>query len=212
MNDAAPTKQRILDAAERLFAERGVAATSLRAIIAEAGVNLAAVHYHFGSKEALLKAVVHRKIDPINRQRLALLEECERRGRPPLAKLVEAFFAPMIQAWADPNRGAAFVKLVARLMSEPDDFFGHVAPEQFREVRQRFQAAFQKALPKVPLEEIIWRMMFALGAVAHALRVGEYMPALTGGICGKPAPHELLEKLVQFITAGLKAPVSGAAK
>lgn len=206
------TKDRILNAAEHLFGERGVRATSLRSVIAEAGVNLAAVHYHFGSKEALLKAVVKRKIDPINHERLAMLEECERRGVPSPEKLVEAFFGPMIDAWADPERGEAFVKLVARLMGEPDDFFGKVAPGQFQEVRRRFQSAFQKALPELPPEEIMWRLMFALGAVTHVLRVGEHMPALTEGLCGKPEPEKLLERLVQFIVAGLKAPAGGIEK
>ena len=71
------TKEKILDTAERLIGERGYAATSLRHIIAQAGVNLAAVHYHFGSKEGLLDAVVERKAAPVNQARLAWLERVE---------------------------------------------------------------------------------------------------------------------------------------
>src|SRR5580704_18486326 len=98
MNGIAPkidTKQRILDSAERLFADNGFDSTSLRTIIADAKVNLAAIHYHFHSKEALLDAVILRRLEPINRQRLAMLDECERAsaGRPTLEGVLEAFVA-----------------------------------------------------------------------------------------------------------------------
>src|SRR5437868_14601767 len=94
------TKQRILDSAERLFAAHGFEATSLRNIIADAKVNLAAIHYHYHSKEALLAAVIHRRLDPINRERLKLLDDCERDahdGKPSLEAVLNAFFAPAVQ-------------------------------------------------------------------------------------------------------------------
>jgi len=102
------TKERILDTAERLFSEQGYAATSLRGIIAEAGVNLAAVHYHFHSKEALLEAVILRRSVPANRERLALLSRFEEEadGNPPaLEKVIEAFVSPTLQMSRDPRSG-----------------------------------------------------------------------------------------------------------
>src|SRR5262245_47010693 len=107
------TKQRILDSAERLFADRGFAATSLRTIIADAKVNLAAIHYHFHSKEALFDAVIARRLEPINRDRLAMLEACERAAgdRPPkLESVLYAFVEPALRMGADPE-GATFVRL-----------------------------------------------------------------------------------------------------
>src|SRR6266852_9905037 len=107
MNALAPkveTKQRILDSAERLFAEHGSEATSLRNIIADAKVNLAAIHYHFHSKEALLEAVMIRRLEPINQERLRLLDACEQNangGRPPLEAVLEAFIAPAVRVGAD---------------------------------------------------------------------------------------------------------------
>src|SRR5260370_7687063 len=98
MNTVAPkveTKQRILDSAERLFAEHGSEATSLRNIIADAKVNLAAIHYHFRSKDALLEAVIVRRLEPINQERLKLLDPCKRaptRGPPSLQPPPTAFF------------------------------------------------------------------------------------------------------------------------
>src|ERR1035441_873034 len=91
------TKDKILNAAERLIGEQGYAATSLRQIIAKAGVNLAAVHYHFGSKEDLLDAVVARKVTPVNEARIARLERVEAEagnGPPAVGAGVEYFFLP----------------------------------------------------------------------------------------------------------------------
>lgn len=91
------TKDKILDAAERAFSENGYTGVSLRSIIGEAGVNLAAVHYHFGSKEGLLKAVILRRVGPVNAERLAMLDACERAaggGRLEVEKVLEAFLVP----------------------------------------------------------------------------------------------------------------------
>src|SRR5438094_9886838 len=91
------TKQKILDSAERLFAQHGFEATSLPNIIADANVNLAAIHYHFHSKEALVDAVIIRRLEPINRERLRMLDDCERDGPPKLEAVLEAFLAPVIR-------------------------------------------------------------------------------------------------------------------
>ena len=179
------TKQKILDAAEGLFAEHGVAGTSLRAVIAEAGVNLAAVHYHFGSKDALVAAVVHRRVEPVNQERISMLDSYEsgagRKGRLSVEMIVRAFVTPILQVCQDPEHGEMFAKLMGRMMAEPDYFFGKVAPRQFCHVRDRFVAAFGKALPKVPQTEIFWRMMFAIGAMTHALRIGSRVTDMSGG-------------------------------
>src|SRR5271157_4799471 len=95
------TKEKILDAAERLFADHGFASTSLRQITAEAGVNLAAVNYHFHSKEALLSAVLERKVRPVNVRRIELLDQALRetgQSRPSLKKVIRAFIQPVFEA------------------------------------------------------------------------------------------------------------------
>src|SRR5260370_27836269 len=124
MNTVAPkveTKQRILDSAERLFAEHGSEATSLRTIIADAQVNLAAIHYHFHSKEALLEAVIVRRLEPINQERLRLLDACERDAngeRPSLEAVLEALIAPAVRVGADQARGKTFRRLGGRIFSD----------------------------------------------------------------------------------------------
>jgi len=211
MNDSGPgTKERLLDAAERLFAERGIAATSLRAVIAAAGVNLAAVHYHFGSKEALVAAVVGRRVEPLNRQRLELLDKLERRGRRRplrLEEIVEAFVAPPLRFGADPERGEVFLKLLGRLLAEPEMFSNRIAAGQFAEVRARFVGALGKALPHLTAEEIFWRLMFAVGAMAQAARLAPHIEATSGGLCRSAGIEETVRRLVRFIAGGLRAPM-----
>src|SRR5438045_7607516 len=124
------TKQRILDSAERLFAEHGFEGTSLRTIIADAKVNLAAIHYHYRSKEALLDAVIFRRLEPINRERLRLLAECEAGVGPlSLEGVLEAFFAPAVRVGADPICGKIFCRLIGRIFSEEKSLFPHIIKE-----------------------------------------------------------------------------------
>ena len=81
-SESLETQAKILDAAEELFVEMGFAATPVRAIAERAGVNLAAAHYHFGSKEGLLGAAFHRAVAPINTARLRSLDLLEARNEP----------------------------------------------------------------------------------------------------------------------------------
>ena len=114
------TKERILDAAESLFARSGVEGASLRAITRTAGVNLAAVHYHLGSKEALLAAVLVRRVGPVNQARLKRLEELEgeAQGAPcELEALLRAFLEPPIRMLEAEERGVLLAKLLSRLYS-----------------------------------------------------------------------------------------------
>ena len=137
---ASETKDRILDVAERLFADRGYPATSLRDITAEAGVNLASVNYHFGAKESLLAALLERRFAPVNRRRLELLDEIEVEvgaGRPAVEEVLRAFLAPpfeMQQKWG--ASGRTFLRLVGRLHAETTTSTHHL-PRHFEEVRRR---------------------------------------------------------------------------
>ncbi len=203
------TKDRILNAAERLFATQGYAETSLRTIVSEAVVNLAAVHYHFHSKEALFEAVVARRSDPINRERLAMLDQCESfagREAPPLEKIVEAFFMPAFRVKQMPG-GEIFVRLMARIHADGEASQA-VFKKHFGEVVRRFTQAFRHALPGLPPEELFWRMHFAIGAMAHTLKDCQSLHLLAGGMCGAPDPETTARRLMQFVIAGFRAPLS----
>ena len=202
------TKERILDTAERLFSEQGYAATSLRSIIAGAGVNLAAVHYHFHSKEALLEAVILRRSVPANQERLALLDRCERAAGdnpPPLEEVIEAFVAPTFRMARNPaSGGMVFMRLMGRLHAEGDLVTG-VLLTHFRDVLERFGMALCRALPGLPPGELFWRLNFAIGALGQALRGGSKNLGLIADPSVASNSEMALEQLVAFLSAGFRA-------
>jgi AcrR family transcriptional regulator len=187
------TKLRILDTAERLFAENGYAATSLRQIIGDAGVNLAAVHYHFGSKDELLDAIVMRKAAPVNEERLALLDKLEAgsKGKAlPIAAILDAFLTPMAKkAGANPQ----FVRLMGRIVAE--GLMQSVIEKNFQTVLVRFTAALRKSLPALSEEEFRWRIVFMQGAMAQTM-------------CGSSGGdfQRRIALLIRFLSGGFETP------
>ena len=206
----ADTKKQILDSAEALFAEHGIEGVPLRRIIVEAGVNSAAIHYHFGSKEGLVKAVFARRFDPLNRERLALLSEAESRaGDGPLAieDILYAVVAPALRMGQGSEGGQRFRRLAGRLFTGRPDYLEVVFNEVFRELEQRFDEACRQALPDVPKKERAWRKHLAIGAMAHLLRESEWICKTTGGLCDTSEVEGGIQRMVQFMAAGMKAPV-----
>ena len=205
------TKQAILDAAEGLFGEQGYAATSMRSIVAAAGVNLAAIHYHFGSKEALLEAVVDRRGKPLEHGRFEHLTrfEAEAGGNgPEVEQILEAFLAPAIRLTRDPSGGGRrFVQLMGRLHGESGEGFRKVFAQQFGATVTRFGAALEKALPGTPKEELFWKMFFSVGAMAHTLRSAGLIQALSDGLCDDSDGEMVLKRLIAFLAAGMRAPL-----
>jgi AcrR family transcriptional regulator len=195
------TKQKILDTAERLIAEQGYAATSLRHIIAEAGVNLAAIHYHFGSKEELLDEIVQRKAEPVNQQRLAWLDRIEREAAPAppaVDSVLESFLLPMAEA---ADRNPSFVPFMGRMLAE--GLMPIVLARHFQQVATRLAAALRRAVPNLPEEEFAWRMHFMSGAMAHTMCGARLFPSLGGA--GSDF-RTRIGLLVTFLSAGFRAP------
>jgi AcrR family transcriptional regulator len=203
------TKQRILDSAERLFAQNGFEGTSLRNIIADAKVNLAAIHYHFHSKEALVDAVIIRRLEPINRERIRMLDECERDGPPKLEAVLEAFLAPVIRLGTEPADGKMFRLLMGRILSDEKLLFPQMIKQHFRFVVDRFVDAFRRAAPDLPAAELFWRLHFTAGTMAHTLLFGHDMEAFSGGLCKSGDVEGTVRRLVGFAAAGFRAPVLG---
>ncbi len=207
----ADTKTLILDAAEGAFADLGFGAASLRHIIAVAGVNLAAVHYHFGSKEALIEAVFARRLAPLNRERLDLLDriETEAAGRSlPLEKILEALAGPALRLARDATKGGPVVmRLIGRTIAEPNEHLQRLLAEQFGDVVRRFAAAFQRALPKLPREAVFWRLQFVVGAMGHLICDTQRFKTISGGLCDPADTETALEHLITFLAAGMRAPM-----
>jgi len=208
----AATKQRILDTAESLFMEHGFEATSLRSITAAAGVNLAAVNYHFGSKEELFQSVLTRRLDPMNHARLALLTRLEREAGPHALscdKILTALFVPALALARDPARGGKnFLRLLGRAYADPAPFIRQFLSTQYAQMIARFKEAFARALPKLPRKELSWRLHFIMAALSYTLAGTDALKLIA-----ELNPHAtdndeiLLRRLAPFLLAGLKAPL-----
>jgi AcrR family transcriptional regulator len=193
------TKEKIMDTAEWLFGQYGYSATSLRHIISEAGVNLAAIHYHFGSKQDLLDQVILRKSGPVNERRIKLLDQFEAEAAPKPAcveKILEAFIAPVVMIDKSPD----FVKLMGRVHAE--GLMPNIAQRHFQPIIDRFFAALRRALPGMSDEELAWKAHFALGAMAHTLTVRP----TTHPEAARESPEKIVKRLVAFISSGFCAP------
>lgn len=197
------TKIRILDAAEHLIAENGLD-VSLRQITAQAKVNLAAVNYHFQSKDALIDAVIARRIEPVNRRRIEMLEDLEREhpsGPLPLEGVLCAFLAPVI----DLTEGEHIRVLIGRMLSVPDDFLNRVFKRHLAHIVERFGGAFQRALPGLAIEDRAWCTLFTVGGMVHTMAWSRMIPVLSHGAVEATDPKAITDQLVQFAAAGFRA-------
>ena len=209
--DSTDTKSKILDAAEELFMEHGFEATSLRLITTAAGVNLAAVNYHFGSKEELFQAVLTRRLDPMNQDRMQLLSayESASNGMPlTCEKILAAMFIPALKLARDHKQGGKnFLRLLGRAYADPAPFIREFLSSQYREMIARFRSAFSFALPHIPREELSWRLHFVMGALSYTL-AGADMLKIISQIHPEESTNDelLLKRLAPFLAAGLRSP------
>lgn len=208
------TREHILDIAEQLFAEQGLGQTSLRAITAAAGVNLAAVHYHFGSKEALEYAIFERRLKPMNAERLRRLDELEARYRPvPLAELVQAFVAPPLELSRDRAHGGEhFIRLLGRTYTEPTESLQDHVRELYEPVSERYHAAFHAALPTLDATELYWRLHFMVGTLAYCMSGPNTMRLIASShLSEEENTPALIERLTRFLIGGLSPDSTRAA-
>ena len=204
------TKSRILDVAEHLFMEHGFEATSLRQLTSSAGVNLAAVNYHFGSKEELFQAVLTRRLDPMNHERIELLARLERdAGDKPIAceRILAAMLTPALRLARDERRGGKnFLRLIGRAYADPAPFIRHFLSAQYAEVIARYKEAFHRALPHLSRQELTWRLHFVMGALSYTLAGTDALKLFAEATSTTDNDELLLQRLAPFLVAGLKAP------
>ncbi|WP_024303156.1 TetR/AcrR family transcriptional regulator [Pseudogulbenkiania sp. MAI-1] len=203
------TATRIQDVAERLFVEHGFEATSLRMITQQAEVNLAAVNYHFGSKDALFESVFMRRLAPLISGCLAELDDLEQQGGKLTAEdLVKSFIRPCLALSKDPSRGGAlFVRLLSRTLVENHRQLREVISQQYSVFVQRYSVAFQKALPELGMEELAWRMHFAFSVMFNAFAGNDVLKIFVRSqIVSARDPDMIVKHLVPFVVAGLTSP------
>ncbi len=203
----ADTRDRVLDVAERLFAERGLDAVSIRDITGAAGVNLGAINYHFGTKEKLVAAVLERRIVPTSEQRhkaLAALEKAAESGLPSLEAVLEAMFRPEVERAMDPKRGGStFGKLMARCFMDPNPAVEKVIHEHFEPVARRFDALLVRVMPGLKTDDVFWHMHLLIGALHQSLLLLDRR--LPDGRTLKMDVETYVKKFVTFAAAGFRA-------
>jgi AcrR family transcriptional regulator len=209
------TRERILDAAERLFMAHGYEGTSMRQITGEAAVNLAAVNYHFGSKESLMQEVFRRRLDWLNEERLRVLDEMERvaAGKPlKPSQIVDGFFGTLLRLADDERRGGiVFLRLLGRTHTEPSEFIRAFLADEYAGVMERYKQALFRALPDVPRAEIVWRFHFMLGATSYAIAGTDALRLVADWKIEDPDTVDrndrLVPRLMSFLLGGLRAPL-----
>lgn len=208
---AGDTKSRILDAAETLFIECGYEAMSLRQITSRAEVNLAAVNYHFGSKESLIHSMLSRRLDRLNQERLKLLDRFDQMlgARLTCEHVLGAMFIPALRLSRDPRVGGkAFLRLLGRAYTDPSSFIRDFLNAHYESVAIRFFEAFQRALPHLPREELGWRLHFAIGALSGVLAGTDTDSLISEFSQGKSMNDlQLIARLASLMVAALKAPL-----
>ena len=204
---SAPGKA-VLAVAEDLCARRGFRAVSVRDITTAAGANVAAVNYHFGSKDRLLLEIFRRRASQLNRERLRLLHEAETRhgGSPPLREILAALFGPPVRWYHAGDERRVALQFILRVRSEGTEA---MLERLHRDVShlEPFVAALQRALPQLPASEVGWRLHFCLGMV-HNNRPAEFerLHRLSHGATRDGDAAGTLERMLDFATAGFGAP------
>ena len=203
----AATKAQVLSAAERLFALNGFQNVSVRDITAEAGVNLASVNYHFGSKDALLFEIFRRRTAELNRDRARMLHEASDRhgGAPPVREILRALFEPPLR-WSSPGHDRRIsVQFIIRARSEGTEQMREVLRTDVSHLR-RFPDALIAAHPELPPEEVYWRLHFCLGMI-HNNRFAEFdrLHTLSDGATRESDVEALLRRMLDFAEAGFLA-------
>jgi AcrR family transcriptional regulator len=205
--DALPRSERILDAAERLFAARGFHGVSIRDITGAAGVDVALANYHFGSKQGLLEAVLLRRAEDLNTERLARLDSLftADRGPPTLEAIINAFTHPLLDRSARGGPGwKSYFALIAEINNSPE-FGGVLMTRHFDPVVQRFIAAIRRALPDCDERDLYWAYHFLSGALTLTFAETGRIDKLSGGVCRSSDLDGVHQRLVPFCAAGFRA-------
>jgi len=211
------TRVALLDAAERLFSQNGIEGTSVRQIINLAGANLGAINYHFGTKDRLALEVFARRIEPVNRERVARLDALEAAAEPAelkLEQILDAFIRPVLESEGQDLKSCEdLMRLISRSFQEPNPEGKRFVEEKFAEVVHRFDSAILRAVAGLQPGDLFWRMSFLHGALHHGLqtwlRFDQIPYAVLNPAATKPDREGLIQRLITFTAAGMSAPLAG---
>lgn len=204
------TRSKIVTAALRVFATRGFEAASLKEITTASETNVAAIHYHFGSKESLIREVLQTVADPINRLRIEMLERQPAGSSRTLEHVLEALLAPPIRLSADTTGdGRLLTRIILQARALPSEFTNTALVQQYDSMALHFVQALREAEPGLSEADAFWRYAFAIGAmhyiVADSDAANHRLNRLSGGLCDTDDPEAILRQLIAFVVAGMRA-------
>ena len=198
------TKDRILGAAEELFAQFGFSGTSLRQVTSRADVNIAAVNSHFGSKENLVNEVFRRRMDGMSADRLSALKAAVDQSPGELEPILAAFVEPALALAQDRHGGGAFVRVVARAYAEKNDSLRKFLSDHYGHVLRDFAKAIATCVPSLSKEELYWRLDFLAGALTYAMADFGLIKR-PAGVSEKAHRERAARELIRFAAAGFKS-------
>lgn len=206
----ADTKQRILDVAEHLFARDGYHVTSLRRITAEAKANLAAVNYHFGSKESLLEAIIDRRLCPLNKLRHGQLDALLQRAdaaktNPSCREVLRTFVEPTFRLRKQGRGTENFVALIGRILAEPQGVAMSIFMRHMEPLLVRLFQALEMSLPGVSRQVLFWRVHFVFGSLSHVMRCHERHAMVPEEVSIDLSAEKEVELFLDFAVAGMEA-------
>ncbi len=188
-----------------MFARHGFAGASLRQVTAAANVNLAAVNYHFGSKDNLVEEVFRRRLDELNARRLDALTTAMTSAAPRLDDVLGAFIKPALELSLDHGGGHAFMRVLARAYAEHDERLRRFLSDNYGHVLREFAVAIGRPPPHLDKEELYWRLDFITGALTHSM--ADFGPMKRRGQLSEETHRERAAgHLIRFAAAGLLAP------
>ncbi|MDA8806410.1 TetR family transcriptional regulator [Opitutales bacterium] len=200
------TRRRLIDATARLFAEHGYNGLTMRSVAQEADANLAAANYHFGSKDALVLEMLSERIQPINKRRLALLEEAKRRNgklAPSAHEIFHSLIFPIGEEIARSSKSRwSLAQLVARTFTEPVYFIERMHQKFFSQIAKLYHQELSLAFPNVPTKEIHWHLHLAVSSMLGALAQHRRLRDFTEGVCSEEEVGEMINRLIRFVTHG----------
>lgn len=204
------TVDRILDAAEELFAERGFSETSLRMITSKAKVNLAAVNYHFGSKNALIHAVFARFLTPFCEALEQAFDQLEARSKPPhcLESLLQALTETAIRSHRGRHKQglAIFMRLLGLAYTQSQGHLRKFLEAEYSQTFGRFMQLLKEATPELTAVERYWRIQFMMGATIFTMSSSEALGEILENKLGISTPiEEIVSRMVPFLAAGMQA-------
>ncbi len=206
--NAEATRERILDAAESLFAKRGFDGVTVRQIMGEAGADVALAYYHFKSKRDLFDAVLLRRVGTLNDLRLAALERVEQRhadDQPSVEEIIAAFTEPLLQILEDdPDEWRDYMALIAQINNSPE-WGGELMTRYFDPLVSRFLDALRKALPDCKEEDLFWSYHFLSGALTLTFAETGRLDNLSDGLCHSSDMEAAKARMARFIAAGFLA-------